>query len=759
MATAQSKLDIIVQAKNQASPQIRSLSSDLKELDKSAGFAAKGIQGLALAGGIAGVAALGNVAIDTAMALSDQAASMRRVEVAGRSLAGGQENLNALLHAYKDAIGGAVTDGEALARLTSLQAIGFADNAREVERFVTAARGASLATGNEIGYVIGQMQLAIANQSTMRLDQIGLGVSEVKARIDALKSANKELSEEGAYQEAIMSLLIEKYGRVARSAEAGATGVDNLRTALRQAREEMAEHTAQSFDDTANWFADRVNAFTEEVQNNAGRQAASWYGPMIEGIKNAIAAQEEELAVVERQLAAYRELDDGTAAYRLVIAQLEDAQKGLTAELASNRDMAREYAGTLGTLTGENQRAAFETGEMEQKAYAAAQAQREAGDAAQEAAPKIANIGLVAQLAAEQFDLAVARVRSNTRSLQSIASDLVDNLGAAGTQSWLGEQDAMLRLHQQRWKDIEGYSDEYINNVLTPAYIGNLRDGANELDRTRDNALKAATAVPKISEAAKEAQRQFDDLRGKVESVLQAALSHGTGVDPNDVLEKLGIPRPDAINESARRLADIAQNGLKGQDWLGDFASDVPDIWRMIRTAQNPQEEAAYLLRDFQDGLLNAAIDKDKAKEIVKRQIMGDRNMAAMAREIAEELAAEMGVPLQEALKAAQGTLGGGGTSAAGTDAAAGFADGAQVGMEETNAGGSMVDTFISQMRAAYSKLGLAGRDAGTAWGTGFMAAVGENVPPALIDMLVNLVTPGVMAKYAQQGSLTGATP
>jgi hypothetical protein len=177
----------------------------------------------------------------------------------------------------------------------------------------------------------------------------------------------------------------------------------------------------------------------------------------------------------------------------------------------------------------------------------------------------------------------------------------------------------------------------------------------------------------------------------------------------------------------------------------------------MIRTAQNPQEEAAYLLRDFQDGLLTAPIDRDKAKEAVRRAILGDRNMAEMAQEIAEELAAEMGVPLQEAMKAAQGTLGGGGTLTAGSDAALGFADGADVGMQERNGGGALVDTFIAQARANYGKLATAGRDAGKQWGDSFLAYVGDAVPPSLIKLLTDLVTPQVAAKFAQQGSLTGA--
>jgi hypothetical protein len=204
-------------------------------------------------------------------------------------------------------------------------------------------------------------------------------------------------------------------------------------------------------------------------------------------------------------------------------------------------------------------------------------------------------------------------------------------------------------------------------------------------------------------------------------------------------------------------LADIAANGLKDQDWLGEFRNEVPDIWNMIRLAQNPQEEAARLLQDFQDGLLTSPIDKAKAKEIVRRQITGDQNMAALATEIATELAAEMGIPMQQALAAAQGTLGGG--TGMGTEAATTFADGAAAALDEGNGGGAFVTKFTEQMKASYNLLSQAGKDAGKMWGANFLEVVGENVPPALVKILVELTTPGVIAALAQKGSLTGATP
>jgi len=51
------------------------------------------------------------------------------------------------------------------------------------------------------------------------------------------------------------------------------------------------------------------------------------------------------------------------------------------------------------------------------------------------------------------------------------------------------------------------------------------------------------------------------------------------------------------------------------------------------------------------------------------------------------------------------------------------------------------------------------GRSAGTMWGQGFLAVVGDNVPPALVTLLVSLVTPGVMASVAAENARRGPVP
>ena len=107
------------------------------------------------------------------------------------------------------------------------------------------------------------------------------------------------------------------------------------------------------------------------------------------------------------------------------------------------------------------------------------------------------------------------------------------------------------------------------------------------------------------------------------------------------------------------------------------------------------------------------------AKEIVKRQIMGDQNMAALANEIATELAAEMGIPLQQALAATKSTIGGGG----GEEAAQTFSDAASAAAWRNQAAARPLSIpLLARCAARYSLLTTAGRDAGKLWGDGFLS-------------------------------------
>jgi len=195
----------------------------------------KGALGVGLS--VAGVTQVARMAVE----LEAIATAYDRQQIAARSLAGSQEEVNELLEAYERASGGAIDKAQALSDVTRLQAIGFADSAEELEKFVRAARGISLATGRSQDYVIQQLQLAIANQSTMRLDQIGLGVTEVKQRVAELRSENSALTQEMAYQQAVLEIAETKFGALTDSAEAQKTGVEKLEIAWKNLRLEIGQ--------------------------------------------------------------------------------------------------------------------------------------------------------------------------------------------------------------------------------------------------------------------------------------------------------------------------------------------------------------------------------------------------------------------------------------------------------------------------------------------------------------------------------------
>jgi hypothetical protein len=287
-----------------------------------------------------------------------------------------------------------------------------------------------------------------------------------------------------------------------------------------------------------------------------------------------------------------------------------------------------------------------------------------------------------------------------------------------------------------------GYSASQITNLLLPSMrsqISSTVDGVSEMEKA------------------------FDKVKGAAQGVIQSALNPGVGVDPNAILESMGL-REDAVNENARRLADIAQNGLKDQSWLPVFKDSAPQAWADLMEAQSAggdiRAAAARLLLDFQDGLRPDLLDKEKAKDLVRRAILGDQNSAALATEIATELSTELGVSLAAAQDAANSALGvdvegKGGASQLTITPVVSFGEGAA---EEAKKLGSTIKAGL-ESESSLKALMQAGTAAAATWGSAFLTAVGDKVPPELIDMLTSLITPQVQARLGGLAGQTGATP
>ena len=235
---------------------------------------------------------------------------------------------------------------------------------------------------------------------------------------------------------------------------------------------------------------------------------------------------------------------------------------------------------------------------------------------------------------------------------------------------------------------------------------------------------------------------QFDDLRSKVQGVIDQSTTLDVGLNPADFL-----PREDAINENARRLAAIMRDGIGNQEWLDEFKAEVPALWEELSTSGDPQAAAARMLQEFQAGLRPELLDKQLIKDRVKAMILGDQSSADRANEIAQELSSELGVSLAQAQQAVGGFMGGG--------------LGATMPLEQAGPDGAQpaqnfVNKWTATVTAMLSDFDQTGRSAGNAFGTGFMAVQGVYIDQ-WAAALVSIVTAGVLANMAAQASRTGA--
>jgi hypothetical protein len=741
---ADSKLNILVEAKNNASGTLKTVQRDIRGLDVAAGSAARGLGGFTAALGVAGLATLAAQAAASGVELAGVATQLRRVNLAALEMAGSQEKLNELMDAYMRVTGGMATRGQALADLSRLQAVGFADTAEELERFLTAARGASIATGQNIDYIIGQLQLTIANMSTMRLDQLGLGVSEIKDRVDALRASNRGMTQEAAYQEAVLGALIDKYGGLVNASDSAATGVERLRRIFAQMREDAAGNVGPVVDSIAGTIADAIESENARLSANAAAFDERAADQRVAALRKQIAATQEAIRATDLEIESYSQLKDGVQGVDMALRQL-------TIEKAALTGQAEAAAAEIASLTSYMQYAATAMNEGELAAYAQTQALAVLGNQATNSADQVDFFNRVLR---ESFSASAALTRQATTGLQGIATGMVGDLGAEGTFRWIEQQNEAVQQQIQAWRDAD-YNVDQITNVLLPAYLSQLRDSNRELSRT-------VNTLPQISD-------EFRDIQSAVSSVLSGALDPGVGVDAAGILESLGL-RPDAINEDARRLADIAVNGFESP-WLAYFQSNFPALFDEAFAGADPKAAAAQLLLDFQDGLRPELIDRDRAKELVKRMLLGGANARAMADEIAAEVAAELGVSLYEAQQAA--------ASALGVTRGAGDAMGDVVAVQPpdlTSQGetaretfgrafdgavvaGNFVLAFADKIAAEYPRFEGSGKAAGTRWGDGFLSVVGNSLPAALLDILTTRLGSMLYEQQAQEDSLTGATP
>lgn len=217
-------------------------------------------------GGLAGAVAGGSPALAAGLVVSggarfaveasQSATAYNRQRVAAVNLAGSQAKLNELMETFRRASGGALDKAEGLASVTKLMAVGFADNAGELDKFARAIRGISIAMGTTEDTVTQNLILELFTQRGARLDQLGLQYDKVRARADELRAADTSLTQQQAYQNAVLEQAQERYGALTDSLEGQKTGVEKLAIAWKNLRLEIGQEIKPGVDNLGEWTAD-----------------------------------------------------------------------------------------------------------------------------------------------------------------------------------------------------------------------------------------------------------------------------------------------------------------------------------------------------------------------------------------------------------------------------------------------------------------------------------------------------------------------
>lgn len=566
------------------------------------------------------------------------ATAYARQSVAALSLAGSQAKLNELMAAYDKATGGAVDKATAMADVTRLQAVGFADSAAELEQFVRAARGIAVAMGSQQDYVISQLQLAIANQSTMRLDQLGLGVSEVTARIDLLKAANKSMTNEMAYQQAILGLAGEKFGALADSAESSATGAERAAKSFRAVKLAWGELTGGPVgfggDAIAGWLerttkdAQHLRTVIVDLGQAFGLLPRSWESswnpkdPTI-GSRTAIGweVRERSSAVTparfsgpegEAQLDAIR--NRWTA-----ITSIERTSGAAIVE--STRQYSEQRANTIRD---------YEQGiAREAEDFARGRARAEAAHLRQLEDLRSSAARREASMAAE-----LARVNSQaaTDSAARVAEWTAEH-GRAVADAREASSARLVKLEEDYNRDRQRAAQDSRERLLNAA-----------------GRLDAAAVVAEQRRAAQEAQRAEENHQERVESEqesLQEALdnlneTHAKRIDD----EAKALARSTRQRQEAyeRQLTESrAADAQREQDMIDDFAERkaLEDEDRAIRLGRMAQDHSARLAEmarqhelDLAQIAANAAAERKQAEDDFNKamEAAGVRNAAWIAK-------------------------------------------------------------------------------------------------------------------------------
>ncbi len=731
----ESKVDIAIEAKNnsasafkQVDGQLAGLNQSISGLVKGAGFAALG----------AGLLQVGKSLFEMSREAQEVGGIQNQLNATLASTGGVAGVTAAQVNALSSQIQGLTNyDAEAAASAQSLLLTFTKIGSDVFPRATKAAVDMSARFDQDLKSSVTQLGKALNDpiEGISALSRIGIQFSDSQRKMVA---AMMEVNDVAGAQAIILR---EVETQVQGSAAAQADSIIQLGNAWGDLREAMGALVLPTIDEQAKGLTGDIAALAGAIGAGA---SGDWDAAKLIVYQNAIGNVAEE----------YQRLQDKQA--NVVEGTMEwfNLQSGMQGQLAYLSILATVYGQpipVIDDLTTSNRELIEAIKDAGQGTYELAAAQNVLAAGLDSTVMAVARwrAGLI-DTGAVITDITGRLQILNAEKSASAVMDIAEQAKAAVGSSFKGAAGEMgVPAALAGWETANAEIDATIYSLRAANASQEEIDFtvAGIVDRWRDvnsQLGKTTTAVTQIDKA-------FEDLKSKVSSVLSGALNLSpTGVNSSDLL-----PREDAIQEDAFRLADVAVNGF-ASPWADYLNTKFPEMFGEAFQGGDIKTKAAQLLKDFEDGLNPQLIDKDKAKERVKRMILGEASMAELAAQVTAELQAEMGgnAPADLAAKVQSVIGGGGGTG--GAAAGADFAGTTLDAVITSDVGGNLIATVVNQAAGKAALLKTSGASNGKLWGDAFLGTVRDGVPSELIMILVSLVLPEVIVKMAAAKSAAG---
>lgn len=665
------RLDILIEARNKASAEVKRLTRDIKELNgagkggggglsrefdelksralganEAMGLLGKGAVGVAVA---IGAIQLGQAAFDLGRLGSQSLAVAAAFETLTRRAG---ESSAEMLSALREASGGTIADSQLMLAANRAMVSGVADSTEEITQLLEIARNQAKFFGLTTETAFSDLVLGLARGEAEIIDNLGIVVKAGEEYERYAQSIGKTALQLSATERtaALTNAVLREGGKLL---DANAGQGDNLADSFQRmdvAIQNAKEALGVLFTPAAAAVATQLAAAVEQV---TAAMTATTQTPLEQTIDAQITKMQDLERTVAQLEGSLALAVPGTQRYEELTLALESANSAYN----SQRALVDALSNAQGTAVASGDRLGQTMNAMADGAQTAAEAQLEAARASSELAAQQAYLrGEILGTVGTMREL-VGVAESARSSLRSSFLGAVDALGGAaaleGYRKASQELDGMLE-----FADAMGYeADEFAFGL--ESWVQGIRDSNSELSRTQKELTSVGSGVNKAEQA-------FESLKGKISGILSGALQ--SGIDLDGILG-----RQDAIEEPARRLADIAVNGFNSP-WAKYFQEQFPQLYEQLATSGDPRGAAAGILREFEAGLRPELLDRETAKQRVRQLLLGESNIEGLAASIAQELAGEFGNQFSQAqiLQTAQQALGQGAT-AGGLDISSGL--------------------------------------------------------------------------------------